>query len=231
MRRPAFVDVGTTPTSLHYTWLGHATNLVQIDGVNVITDPVWNERVSPISFTGPKRYRPPPARVDQLPPIDIAVISHNHYDHMDKPAIKELDAAFKSSKCTFSVVPFADNLHWFVPMGLRATLIDWGVSGERVTELSWGDVHEHTVARAATKHTVRMLCVPAQHWSQRGLTDRFKTLWSGWAVLGEHHRFYFAGDTGFCRDEFEKLGRLYGPFDLAAIPIGCYEPRLVVLCN
>ncbi|KAI6181113.1 N-acetylphosphatidylethanolamine-hydrolyzing phospholipase D [Aphelenchoides besseyi] len=188
------------------TWLGHATVFVSLDGINFITDPVFARRASPFSCFGPIRYRPVPCQIEDLPNLNFAVISHNHYDHCDKNAIRRLSARFP-------------DLEWFVPKGLGQFMRN-NVNNS-VHEMSWG---EHlTISTQNSKYQI--YCIPAQHWSQRGLTDRNKTLWSGWAVIGPTRKFYYTGDTGFCEDEFRKLGVQLGPFDLSAIPIGCYAPR------
>jgi N-acyl-phosphatidylethanolamine-hydrolysing phospholipase D len=193
---------------LAYTWIGHATVVVQLDGLNIITDPVWATVAAPTRFIGPLRYRPPPCPISQLPPIDIVLVSHNHYDHLDYDSILEIYNTFP-------------HCHFFVPMGLRATLVGWGVNGKRVVELNWTDTYYYESSRTGAH--AQLVCTPAQHWSQRGVFDGNKTLWSGWTVIGRHHRFYFSGDTGYC-EEFRKIGYWYGPFDLAAIPIGNYCP-------
>lgn len=204
VRKPDF----SGSANLSFTWLGHATTLVRIDGLTLITDPIWSHRASPVSFNGPQRYRPPPCSIDQLPKIDIGVISHNHYDHLDAVAVRALSERFPEMK-------------WFVPLGLRNWMMEDGIEAGNVQEMNWGDTHKLEIS--GMKYEI--WCVPAQHWSQRGLSDRFKTLWSGWVIIGPTRRFYFAGDTGFCKEEFEKIGRFLGPFDIAAIPIGCYTPR------
>jgi len=194
-------------SNLSATWLGHATVYTRLDGISFITDPVWANRVSPFRWFGPKRYRKPPCSIDEIPTLNFGVISHNHYDHLDADAVKRLSRRFP-------------DMEWFVPVGLG----DWmrsSVNNNLVHELTWG---EHvTLTFNNTKYQI--YCVPAQHWSQRGLFDRNKSLWSGWAILGPTRKFYYSGDTGFCQKEFEKIGTNLGPFDLSAIPIGCYEPR------
>lgn len=190
------------------TWLGHATVLVRLDNITFLTDPVWSERASIAKFAGPKRYRPPPVNIRDLPKIDFAVISHNHFDHCDPKAIRELSARFKSMK-------------WFVPLNLGNLVISNGATKDNVYEMNWGESRRLEFEDTGCS----VWCLPAQHWSQRGLFDRYKTLWSGWAIIGPTRRFYFSGDTGYCRDEFDKIGRVLGPFDAAAISIGCYSPR------
>jgi len=183
------------------TWIGHATLLVQMDHATFLTDPIWSERASPVSFTGPKRAQAPGVAIADLPPIDFVIVSHDHYDHLDLPSLKAL--ADRDADTVF-----------VVPLENGATLRDAGVSN--VVELDWGGAIEIA--------GLRVECLPAQHWSGRGLFDRRVTLWASYAVIGPEHRFYFAGDTGYF-DGFAEIGAAHGPFDLAAMPIGAYSPR------
>lgn len=198
-------------SDLFATWLGHATVLVNLEGVNFITDPVWAERASFTSLAGPKRYRPPPMKLKDLPDMDFAVVSHDHYDHLDAEAVKK-------------ITDLNPQIKWFVPMGMKSWMESNGIGidgSSSVTELSWGESAEFV----KDGKKFQIWCLPAQHWGQRGPFDRNRRLWSGWAVIGENRRFYYSGDTGNCDSEFKKFGEKLGPFDLAAIPIGAYEPR------
>jgi len=188
-------------TELAVTWLGHSTVLLQIGGLNVLTDPIWSERASPVRFAGPKRLVPVPIELDALPPIDIVLISHNHYDHLDRRTVKKL--ARRSG-----------DTEWLMPLGLAGLLQKWGA--KRVREMDWW-------ARMDVRG-VRFGCTPAQHFSARGFGDRSKTLWCGWALASNTHRVYFAGDTALF-PEFAAIGERFGPFDLSILPIGAYEPR------
>ena len=187
----------STPT---VTWIGHSTLLVQMDHVTFLTDPIWSDTPSPVSFAGPRRFVPPGVAMDDLPPIDFVVISHNHYDHLDLPTLVAL--AEREPKTRF-----------FVPLENGALLRDNGI--DNVQELDWGASIEY--------RGVRVHCLPAQHWSKRGLGDDQMALWSSWAVVGPERRFFFAGDTGYF-DGFARIAEVVGPFDLAAVPIGAYEP-------
>ena len=189
------------PNELGVTWLGHSTVLLQIGGLNVLTDPMWSERASPVAFAGPRRLIPIPMPIDALPPIDVVILSHNHYDHLDRATVKQL--AKRS----------ADTV-WLMPLGLAGILQKWGA--KRVRELDWW-------ARLDVRG-VRFGCTPAQHFSARGLRDRSDTLWCGWAIASATHRVYFAGDTALF-PEFAAIGERFGPFDLSLLPIGAYEPR------
>jgi N-acyl-phosphatidylethanolamine-hydrolysing phospholipase D len=180
------------------TWIGHATVLVQMDGVTLLTDPTWSDRASPVSFAGPRRFVPPAIPIAALPRIDAVLVSHNHYDHLDLDTLRQLSAR---------------GTRFFVPLRVAELLRDEGIGP--VEELDWWD--------ARSLGDVQVHCVPARHWSARSLTDRDETLWAGWAVVGPTRRFYFAGDTGYTRSFADIAARL-GPFDLVALPIGAYAP-------
>jgi L-ascorbate metabolism protein UlaG (beta-lactamase superfamily) len=189
------------------TWIGHATALLQINGVNVITDPMFSERASPFTFAGPKRRVPPGLALDELPHIDVVLISHSHYDHLDTASVEALNAQ-----------PGGPPL-FLVPLGIKDWLAKKGITNAQ--ELDWGDETSVT--------GLDFWFVPATHWSARSLTDRNETLWGGWVVktpAGAAHPFsvYFAGDTGYSND-FKRIGAAFGCVDLALIPVGAYEPR------
>ena len=188
-------------TGLRATWLGHSTLLLEIDGVRVLTDPVWGERASPFSFFGPKRFQPVPVAVDALPPLDAVLISHDHYDHLDHPSIHALAKLG---------VPFITSL------GVGVHLEAWGVPAERITELDWW---EH----ATLPRGLRITAAPSHHFSGRTLRDRNATLWSSFALRGERHAVYFSGDTGLS-PHFAEVGQRLGPFDLVMIEVGAFHP-------
>ncbi|XP_038597431.1 N-acyl-phosphatidylethanolamine-hydrolyzing phospholipase D isoform X1 [Tachyglossus aculeatus] len=206
---PYFVEhpelAGTKRGGLRVTWLGHATLLVEMDELTLLTDPIFSRRASPARLLGPKRFRGPPCSVGQLPRVDAVLISHDHYDHLDRRTVLALNERF------------GGELRWFVPLGLLAWMQRRGC--ENVIELDWWE--ENCVPG---HDDVTFVFTPSQHWCKRTLTDDNRILWGGWAVLGPWSRFFFAGDTGYCA-AFEQIGKRYGPFDLAAIPIGAYEPR------
>jgi N-acyl-phosphatidylethanolamine-hydrolysing phospholipase D len=181
------------------TWIGHATLLVQVDGLSVLTDPQWSDRAGPTSWLGAKRLGPPGLAFEALPRIDVVVVSHDHYDHLDLPTVKRLAAAH-------------DPL-FVVPLGFKAWFADNGMT--RVEELDWWQEREH--------RGVRFVCVPAQHFSQRSLWDGNRRLWASWAIVGREKRLYFGGDTGYFSG-FKEAARRLGPFDVAALPIGTYLP-------
>jgi len=200
---PSFVTPRAAPDRLTVTWVGHATLLLQIGGKNVLTDPVWSARVSPVSFAGPRRWTPVPFSLDALPPIDLVLISHNHYDHLDAPTIRRLTTQFPS-------------IPWLAPLGLTPLLHRLGARDVRV--LDWWD--ETDVAG------LNVSAVPAQHFSARTPWDRYETLWCGWTIRDTRsgRSAYFAGDSGYCA-AFREIGAKRGPFDVAMIPIGAYDPR------
>lgn len=190
------------------TWVGHATLLVQAGGLNVLTDPIFSERASPFSFMGPKRHVAPGVSLAHMPRIDVVLISHNHYDHLDEASVVALGAQAGGSPL------------FVVPLGLKAWLAKQGVSN--VVELDWWQSH-HVGA-------VEVMLTPVQHWSARGVHDRMTTLWGGFAVLAPNLRWFFAGDTGYSPDFKDTRQRLaqragFERLDLALIPIGAYEPR------
>lgn len=186
---------------LRVTFINHATALVQIAGLNILTDPIYSKRASPLSWIGPARHRPPGIRFGDLPPIDIVVISHNHYDHMDLPTLERLSKVFRP--------------RFFVGLGNAPLLRKAGI--ERVIELDWW---QSKVVAAG----VRVHAVPAQHFSQRGLCDRNQTQWAGFVVESKVGNVYFAGDTGF-GPHFRAIGKRFEPVRLALLPIGAYRPR------
>ncbi|MBI4270885.1 MAG: MBL fold metallo-hydrolase [Candidatus Rokubacteria bacterium] len=181
------------------TWVGHSTLLIQLDGVNILTDPHWGERASPVTFAGPKRVTPPGLAFDDLPPIHVVLISHDHYDHLDVGTVQRLAAAHRP--------------RFLVPLGLKAWFADLGIT--EVEELDWWQERR---VRGLT-----LTCVPAQHFSGRTPWERNQRLWSGWAVAGRSKRLYFAGDTAYY-EGLREIGARLGPFDLAAVPIGAYLP-------
>jgi N-acyl-phosphatidylethanolamine-hydrolysing phospholipase D len=188
--------------------------LAQIGGQNVLTDPIFSERASPLSFAGPKRHQPPGVALAQLPRIDLVLVSHNHYDHLDAPTIAALARQAGGPPQVLAPLGLQG---WFEKQGVAARELDWWQS--------------HVVPGPAGP--VEVMLVPAQHWSARGLGDRLKTLWGGFAVLAPDSHLFFAGDTAYSRDFADIRARLAdrqsppqgGGFDLALLPIGAYEPR------
>jgi L-ascorbate metabolism protein UlaG (beta-lactamase superfamily) len=194
---PERVDDGT----VRITMVNHATLLIQQDGVNVLTDPVWSMRTSPVTFAGPYRRRPPGLRFEDLPPIDVVVISHNHYDHLDLDTLARLVEAHQPKI--------------LVPLGNKALLDDEGVAGSRDSD--WWE-------KTRISDRVSVTNVPAQHFSGRGMSDRMKTLFSGWVIDGPSARVFFAGDTGY-GPHFTRVREKTGAPDVALLPIGAFRPR------
>ncbi|MBK0391088.1 MBL fold metallo-hydrolase [Ramlibacter algicola] len=198
----AALRANTSPGKPSVTWIGHASTLVQSGGLNILTDPVFSERASPVQFAGPKRAQPPGIALADLPPIDLVLVSHNHYDHLDRESVVEL--ARRGGERTLFVVP----------LGLKAWMARQGITN--VVELDWWDVH--------TVRGVPVQLVPVQHWSARTLGDRNRTLWGGWLVRAPDLHWYFSGDTGYA-GHFRQTRERSGPVDLALLAIGAYEPR------
>ena len=184
------------------TWIGHASFLVQLAGMNVLLDPQFSERASPVQFAGPKRIVPLPIEVRELPRIDVVLVSHNHYDHLDVDSVKQL-AAMPSGSPLF-----------IVPLGLKAWFHEIGI--ERVEERGWWQSRD--------VGPLRFTLVPVQHWSKRTLWDTNQTLWGGWVVEGGGLKIIHTGDMGYSQDA-RDIGERLGPFDMAFIPIGAYAPR------
>jgi N-acyl-phosphatidylethanolamine-hydrolysing phospholipase D len=200
-QKPAIV----TPRAPHgyrsLTWVGHATTLLQLGPVNVLTDPMWSDRASPLQWIGPRRLMSPAVDFDALPPLDVILLSHNHYDHLDTGTVRRLATRFPDTP-------------WLCPLGLSEFLLSLGI--RTAFERDWWQ----TVETA----TLRATCVPAQHFSARGIRDRNDTLWCGWTIEADAARVFFAGDTAL-HPAFAEIGERFGAFDLVMLPIGAYEPR------
>ncbi|HXT16852.1 MAG TPA: MBL fold metallo-hydrolase [Gemmatimonadaceae bacterium] len=199
-RTPAIVAPRAARDHRAATWIGHSTVLLQIGGVNILTDPVWSDRASPVQWAGPRRLMSPGLRFEDLPDIDVVLQSHNHYDHLDAHTVKRIANRFP-------------NAAWLCPLRVGPLLRSFGV--RHLVERDWWQSVETPMYRA--------VCTPAQHFSARGLGDRNETLWCGWTIDVGGCRVYFAGDTAL-HPEFDAIGAL-GPFDVVMLPIGAYEPR------
>ena len=182
-------------------WIGHSTFLIKKNGITILTDPIFSERASPFKRIGPKRLIPAAIDLKSIPKIDYVTVSHNHYDHLDEYSIRQISK-------------HQPNVKFLVPLGLRKLLIEWGVTD--VTELDWW---QSVIVKGVTFQPT-----PVQHWSKRSAFDRNKTLWAGWMTQWEDFSFYFTGDTGYS-DDFKEVSKRLGRPNLAAIPIGAYEPR------
>ena len=189
-------------SGLRVTWLGHSTLLIEIDGYRVLTDPVWGPRASPSRFAGPKRFQPVPVPLRAMPPLDVVVVSHNHYDHLDYTTIRQLRTRD---------VPFVTSL------GVGAHLEAWGVQPERIVELDWWETH--TVPDGG----LTLTAAPSQHFSGRGMKDRNATLWSSFVIRTPRHAVFFSGDTGLTT-EYQTIRQRLGPFDLVMLEVGAFHP-------
>jgi L-ascorbate metabolism protein UlaG (beta-lactamase superfamily) len=191
-------------SGLRITWFGHSSSLVELDGIRVLIDPVWDERAAPTKWFGPKRFFPPPLALEDLPPIDVILISHDHYDHLGAGTIQHL-AQMDSMRRT----------RWVTTLGVRDILSRLGVRADRCTELDW--------TANVEIGSLNITALPARHFSGRSLFNRFETLWASFALLGPKHRVYYGADSGEWYG-FRDIGERYGPFDLTMLEIGASNP-------
>ena len=234
---------GNSQLALKATWIGHASFLIETPtepnstrGVRIFFDPVFSERTSPVSWAGPKRYTPTPCLLEEVPEIDLVVISHDHYDHMDSDTLRKIHNRRMH------------NVHFVVPLGNVSRLVGFGIAEKNVTQLDWWQRVHITVPGVGS---IILTCTPSQHFSGRGLLDQCPTLWSSWVLETDGDKFkkrvFFAGDTGYryvpegakdedvpCCPVFEEIATTFGNFDLSLLPIGLYSPRHIcspVHCN
>jgi L-ascorbate metabolism protein UlaG (beta-lactamase superfamily) len=194
-------DYANPPASgLRATWIGWASVLIEIDGHIVLTDPVWSDRCSPSTLAGPKRFHAPPIALDELPHVDLVVISHDHYDHLDMPTVQFLAAR---------------GTHFAVPLGVGAHLERWAVPSSQIHELDWNESFQWS--------DLAVTATPARHYSGRNPLHGNETLWASWVIHGPHHRVFFSGDSGYST-ELANIGAQHGPFDLTLIKIGASDP-------
>ena len=184
---------------LYFVWLGHSSILITVDGKMVLVDPVLKERASPFTWIGPKRFHPAPVSVEDLPPIDVVLITHDHYDHLEEPTIRQLD-----SKTGL----------FLMPLGIGELLEDWGIAPEKVVELDWWEHHK--------LGSLDFTATPAIHYARRGLFDGNERLWCSWSVRGQNRRLFISGDSGYF-DGFKKIGEMLGPFDVTFLKVGSYD--------
>ena len=199
--RSSFVAPRATADTIGATWVGHSTVFVQLGAANILTDPMWSERASPVAFAGPRRIVPAAVSLDALPSLDLVLLSHNHYDHLDDATVRALTARHPE-------------VTWVVPLGIASFVRARGA--RHVVELDWWQT-----ARIAD---VEVTCAPAQHFSGRGISDRDLTLWCSWCVRSPALSVYFGGDSAY-HPEYPTIASRCGPFDVVLLPIGAYEPR------
>jgi L-ascorbate metabolism protein UlaG (beta-lactamase superfamily) len=190
-------------SGLRVTWMGHSSLLVEIDGVRVLIDPVWDKRASPVTFMGPKRFFPAPLALNDLPLIDVVLISHDHFDHLGKDTIAQLARLAPTERA-----------RWITSLGVGKELSGFGVRKDAITELDWTE--------SATVDGLNITALPARHFSGRSLWNRFETLWSSFVLKGSKHNIYYGADSGLW-DGFAEIGREYGPFDLTLLEIGAHN--------
>lgn len=195
------VGLDEPPAQPRITWIGHSTFLIQMGGLNFLTDPIWSQRASPVQFAGPRRISQPGVPFASLPEINAVLISHDHYDHLDSTTVARLRDKYPAAQ-------------WFAPAGVRAWLVKRGVP----------NVIEHDWDETSDWRGIQLTCIPAQHFAGRSITGRDTTLWCGWMVRAGSFAVMFAGDTGL-HPEFRRVTAEYGPVSVAILPIGAYNPR------
>jgi L-ascorbate metabolism protein UlaG (beta-lactamase superfamily) len=209
---PLLADQSRAP---RVTWFGHSSMRLEIGGLDVLIDPVWGERASPVSWAGPRRWYAPPITLDDLPLPDVVVISHDHYDHLDQRTIVALAARHAMQRAANHAAHRGSRaLRFLVPLGVGAHLEHWGIAPEQITECDWWESQQIG--------GVTFTCAPARHASGRSLLDRDATLWASWAITTVAHRVFYSGDSGMT-SMFHDIGERLGPFDLTLMQIGAYD--------
>jgi len=191
-------------SGLRITWIGHATSIVEIDGVRILIDPVWDERASPTNWTGPKRFFPAPLDLEDLPLLDIILVSHDHYDHLGAATIRALGKHAAAQKA-----------RWITPLGVGGLLKQFGVPPAQCVEMNWMDT--------TRVGAIQVTALPARHFSGRSLFNRFETLWASFAFSGPQRRVYYGADSGEWNG-FREIGKQFGPFDAVMLEIGASDP-------
>jgi L-ascorbate metabolism protein UlaG (beta-lactamase superfamily) len=188
--------------------MGHSTTLIELDGFRILIDPVWDERASPVRFAGPRRFFAAPLRLEEMPEIDVVIVSHDHYDHLGRSTVERL-SRMESMRRT----------QWVTSLGVGAILRGFGVVTERVVELDWT---EFTTVTGHDGEELKITALPARHFSGRGLGNRFETLWSSFVLQGAAHTIYYGADSGYW-EGLGAIGAEYGPFDLTMLEIGAFN--------
>jgi L-ascorbate metabolism protein UlaG (beta-lactamase superfamily) len=207
-RTDASVFGSPAASGLRVTWMGHSTMVVEVDGVRVLVDPVWDERAAPVRWAGPKRFFEAPLKLEEMPAIDVVLVSHDHYDHLGKATVQRL-----------SRMDAVARAQWVTSVGVGEILRGFGVGAERITELNWMDSVTVTGAGGAE---LKITAFPARHFSGRSMGNRFETLWSSFVLKGAEHNVYFGADSGWW-EGFAEIGAAYGPFDLTMLEVGAYN--------
>jgi L-ascorbate metabolism protein UlaG (beta-lactamase superfamily) len=200
----AGVYIKEPANGLRVTWFGHSASLIEMDGLRVLVDPVWEPRASPFTFMGPKRFFEPTIALEALPRIDVVLISHDHYDHLGAKTAQAL-----------AKVPSVAGARWVTSLGVAKRLRGFGVAAEKITELDWTE--------SVQVGSLKVTSWPARHFSGRGVLDRFKTLWGSFVLEGPQHRVYYGADSGWW-DGFGEIGAHYPGFDLVMLEIGAFHP-------
>ena len=195
-------------SGLRVTWFGHSGMLLEIDGVRLLVDPVWEQRASPRQWFGPRRFFPPTIALDELPELDGILTSHDHYDHLGEETMRTL----AKSAC-------ARNARWLTVLGVGSLLRSWGVAAEQIVELDWMG---EAVVKSDRGAELRVTALPARHFSGRSLFRRFETLWGSYVLQGSQHRVYFGADSGWW-EGFAQIAKRFGPFDLTMLEIGAFN--------
>jgi L-ascorbate metabolism protein UlaG (beta-lactamase superfamily) len=191
-------------SGLRVTWMGHSSTLIEIDGMRILIDPVWDQRAAPVQWAGPKRFFEAPLKLEDLPPIDVILLSHDHYDHLGAGTVKHL-----------ATMPAMASAQWITPLGVGDVLRKLGAAPKKITELNWTE--------SATAGALKIIALPTRHFSGRSLANRFETLWASYVLAGPNHRVYYGADSGEWQG-FSEIGREYGPFDLTMLEIGAFDP-------
>ena len=195
-------------TGLRVTWFGHSSLLVEMNGLRILIDPVWDERASPVQWLGPKRFFPPTLALRDLPAVDVILISHDHFDHLGAGTIRQL-----------ARLPQFAGSRWITGLGVGPILASLGVPQDRLTQVNWTEC----VDAETSAGTVSFTALPARHFSGRSALNRWQTLWTSFAIIGPTHRVYYGADSGEWPG-FTEIGAMYGPFDLSLLEIGAFDP-------